>query len=188
MKYLFVFLAFIPIFSFSQVSYEHRVEIELKNDYINEKVIDFGADGMILRSKSDDTKDGKDTWRFEKYNTELEKVSSKSIKLDKAFFIDESYNTDDYYFVLFKEKKEDFVLASLNVKTMEMSKVKGVFPSKARIRGMTILGDYAFFKAYLKKHPFLLSVNWRTGKKNLIPIEIPGYSRKKTNVWNFSGS
>ena len=50
---------------------------------------------------------------------------------------------------------------------------------------MAILGDFAYLKATIKKSPFLFAINWKTGAKKLIPINIKDYSPKRLSLMNF---
>jgi len=186
MKHLIILLSFLFVSNaFGQVEYLKRIEIELDNNYSSETLIEFNEKGIILQSKKEGKEGGNEEWKFEKYNTDLKKVGSKKILMDKKFFLDETFSNDDRHFALFKDRKSKFILSSLDVKTMDLTKTEGNLPKKSRITNMAVLGDYAYFKAYIKKEVFLYSVNWKTGKTNFIPIAISGYNSKDLRVLNF---
>lgn len=50
--------------SFGQLTYEKRLEFELKDGYGGETISDFGSDGMILRSQNTENVNGKKEIKF----------------------------------------------------------------------------------------------------------------------------
>lgn len=187
MKYSIIILSFFFFISnvFGQVEYLERLEIELSDGYFNETVIEFNEKGLILQSRKGEKEGGNEEWRFDKYDTDLKKVGSKKILVDKKFFMDESFSNDDRHFNLFKNRKNKFILSSLDVESMDLTKVQGDLPKKAFISNMAVLGDYAYFKASVKRDVFLFAINWKTGKSNLIPIKLNAYDSKDIRVQNF---
>ena len=50
---------------------ENRIEIELKDGYNSEKVYEFGSNGFVMTSQSDNPVDGAIEYRFQRYSTDL---------------------------------------------------------------------------------------------------------------------
>ncbi|MGB0523112.1 MAG: hypothetical protein ACPGJS_09135 [Flammeovirgaceae bacterium] len=169
----------------NQISYEKRIELELKDGYTNERIYEFGKQGFVMTSRNIEVAANKVEWKYELYNTDLESVKSKSIHINKKFRFDERFVDEHHIHTLYKDKKGNYAIVSVDAATLEIKKVEGTIPKKSWISGMAILGDYAFLKASIKKDSFLFSVNWKTGKKQFIPVNIPRISPKKVSLWNF---
>ncbi len=170
---------------FSQISFEERIEFEIKDGYVDEEFYEMGKDGVIIRTKAVET-DGNDVqWKFEKYNTNLESVWTEFVSLPRKMFVDETYITENALHTLFKDKKGNFQLVSVEAKEEEITEVGGEVLKKTAITDMTVLGDFAFCEAYIKREPYLFSVNWVTGKQRLIPISLNGFKSKDLYVKSF---
>lgn len=176
---LIIALLFATFLANAQIEFSKRIEIELKNDYTSEAIIEVGKNGIILSAY--DTKLSKETqiWNYKLYNTDLEISKEIDVAIPLKYAEEEVYYNDDMLFTLFKHKKGKYILSQIDVATFKESRVSGKLPKKAYITDMTVLGDYAFFNMRIKHNKFLYAINWKTGKQNIIPIEINGYASKK---------
>lgn len=184
-KLLIVLLFFTISSAIAQVSYNKRIEFELKDGYINEKIIEFGKDGFLICSENIESFGKESEWKYELFNSNLESVNTKKVLLNKKYRSVETYNTDKRTHTLYKDRKGNFSIVSVEATTLKVIKVDGMIPKKSSIREMAILGDFAFFNTSIKREAFLLSVNWKTGKKNYIPIRIKNFNRKNIFIDNF---
>lgn len=166
----------------AQVNYQKRIEFDSKDGFDNEEIHPFGSNGFIMSSRSEETKDGEAEWNYELYNTDLESVKLKSVNINKKFTSDETYTNSEGLCVFYRDKKGNFNLVSVRAKDLDIEQAEGRLPKKTYVSNMVVLGDYAFLKASVKKKPFLISVNRKTGRSNLIPIIIGDYSAKKTYI------
>jgi len=187
MKHLLHFCSILLIILFSaqaygQVNSQKRIEFDSKDGFDNEEIHAFGSNGFIMSSRSDETQGGETKWNYELYNTDLQSVKINTIKIDRKFSSDETYRNDEGLYVFYRDKKGNFSLVSVRAKNLDIEEAKGKLPKKTYIDDMVVLGDYAFLKASVKKKPFLISVNRKTGNSNLIPIIIGDYSAKKTYI------
>ncbi len=168
----------------SQISYENRVEFELKDGYSNEQIFEFGKSGFIISSVNEKSTDNETEWKFEKYDINLKPVKSQSVLLNNKLSIDETFTNKERMHSLFKDRKGNFALLTIDALNLEVTKVEGYLPSKTFITDMTILGDFAFLNTKIKKSPVIISINWKTGDQKLIPIKIDNISSKKTILTN----
>ena len=187
MKHLLHYCSILLIFLFSaqaygQVNSQKRIEFDSNDGFDNEEIHAFGSNGFIMSSRSDETQGGETKWNYELYNTDLQSVKINTIKIDRKFSSDETYRNDEGLYVFYSDKKGNFSLVSVRAKNLDIEEAKGKLPKKTYIDDMVVLGDYAFLKASVKKKPFLISVNRKTGNSNLIPIIIGDYSAKKTYI------
>lgn len=187
MKNIFLLLTInLYIFSSvnSQISYENRIEIELKNGYSDEEIFEFGKNGFVMSSRSQKKENNQIEWKYQKYDAELKEVQTKSIFLDDKLNVDQTFTNKDNLHTFFMDRKGNFTLVTVQASDMEFTQIDGVLPKKALITEMSIVGDYAFFNAYIKRVPFLFSINWKNGDKKLIPIEVENIKPKNTDIMN----
>lgn len=169
----------------AQISCEKRIEFELKDGYKNEKIIEFGKDGFLMISKSNESSGGERGRKYEHFNTNLESIDTKSIFLNEKYYSDETFYNDESIHTLFKDRKGNFSIVSVKASSMGITKVDGVIPKKSWIKEMAVLGDYAFFNASIKRSPYLFSVYWKTGKQKMIMIGIENINPKKISLKGF---
>lgn len=79
----FLFLLSISLVSLSQITYDGRIEIELKDGYSGETIFPFGENGFILRSVKEANNSGERQWRFERYDTQLDLMKTQLVMLHK---------------------------------------------------------------------------------------------------------
>lgn len=183
-KSLLLLLIFVNALLMAQVSYEKRLEFEIKDGYSQEEIYEFGKLGIVLGSRNDELVNKQAEWKYEFLDTDLETVKSNTVLVDRKYVSDETYTTDQSIHTLFKHKKGGFSIVSVEAESMKITKVDGLFPKKLYVWDMKIIGDFAIFDAQIKKNSFIATVNWKTGKTNLIPISIEGFSNKKLSIDN----
>ncbi len=169
----------------AQISFEERLEFELKNGYSKERIVEFGKNGFILYAQSTKSEGGKKEWKYDLYNTSLKLTNTKSVYMDKSYFADETWVGAKHVHTLFKTKRGDYILYTLDAETLQETKVEGRLPRKTYVRDMAVLGDYAFFHASVKHNKFLYSINWKTAQANIIPVHISGYNNKNLKITHF---
>jgi hypothetical protein len=177
-----IFLVTFSLSLFSQVNYDKRIEIEIKDGYTSETIHHFGKDGFILQSRKTKEVKGKKEWSYQLYNTDLEVETQNSIKLSKSLYYDENFTDKERNYTLFKDRKGNFTIVTVNAKDCEITVASGVLPKKCRVKEMSVLGDYAYFNSTIKRNPYLFSINWKTGKQKSFPIYITEVKKLK-NVY-----
>lgn len=180
-----VLLSLIGFTGVSQVSYHNRIEIELNDGYIGESLTEFGEEGFMILSRSKKDVKNMFEWRYEQYDTDLEHVNQKTILLNKSFYKDESFDTETFSHTLYRDKKGNYSIVSVEAFTMEVTQVNGALPGKTILSDMAILEDFAIFIGKMSKESFLVAINWKTGKLDIVPIEIQGYKQKQIYVSRF---
>ena len=96
----------------AQVTFEKRIEFELKNGYSKERIVEFGKDGFILYSQSTKSDKGQKEWKYDLYNTDLVLKKTKSVYMDKAYVADETWVGNNRVHTLFKTKRGDYILCN----------------------------------------------------------------------------
>ncbi|MBI1183458.1 hypothetical protein GC194_04270 [bacterium] len=168
----------------AQVKYEDRLEIELKDDYEGEQIIPFDDKGFLLLAKKKGTEGGQEEWKFDAYNTDLRLGPSSSFKLDKDFYFSDRFKTDDCLYLLFKNRKYEFLIIKLRLEDMHVERSGGRLLKKSVVTKFVVLGDLAYLVVSVKGDNHLLRVDLKNDKSTIIPIMIPGFSAKRTSLGN----
>lgn len=170
-------ISFIVVSCLSQLSYEKRIEFDLKDGYYGEEIDEFGENGLILSAKAKNPATKGTEIKYELFSNNLSKVKEKSISLIKGFRHQESYRNDDYLFSLYK-KKDEFTLISVNSDNLEIKQAKGLLPKKTYIQDMVVVGDLAFLSVITKKTEYIITINWKTSETKVDPIILPAAGGK----------
>ncbi len=182
---LLMFISVLALNVFSQISYEERVEIVRGGDYSGYEIYEFGEHGLLMRSYATEDVNDETEWKFELINTDLELEHEESVMLGDRMYDDESFITDNFYHNLFKDRKGNYTLISIDINSFDVYRVDGILPKRTYISDMAVLGDFAYFKSRVKRNSFMFSLNWKTGDKNTIPISIQGVKPKSIVFENF---
>ena len=172
-------------FASGQIKFEERIEFEINDGFVSEKFHEMGEAGVIVSSRSASSSQGNYRWRFQLYNIDLISEWTENLDLDNSFVFDETASTDNSLHNLYRNRKGEFIIVSLEPLYKEVTEVVGAFPKKTIVQSMQILGDYAFFKGVIKGSPYLFAVNWRTGKQKMVPIQIDNFKSKKIVIKDY---
>lgn len=179
MKRIFPLLLFtlLSLSIVGQVSFEERIEIELKDGYINENIYEFGEKGFVMTSAKSGLSIRDKEWRIDVYDTDLKLKDSKKIKISNKLARTRSYTADNFLHKLhYAPGKPNYQLTSVDPVTSKVYKVKGKIPKRAKLgTEMVTQGDDLFFSVMSGfKGRFIHKVNWKTGATKMIPIKIRG--------------
>ncbi len=164
----------------AQISYEERVEFEVKPTSDYQGIIAFGDKGFVKTSRNLEIKGADFELGVELYNTDFELINSGKVLLAKNILIDESHTSENKHHKLYTDNKGNYALVSIDIEDFTVVKVEGKWPKKTLVYDMVILGDYAYMYSKMKKSaPILYLVNWKTGEQKSLPVAIEGANPKK---------
>lgn len=172
-------LFFISFNVSAQISYEKRVEIEEKVGYSNYQTFQFGESGMVVSYEKELKSGDLAEYYFDFYNNNLELKSAKKVAISDKFSTNETCGSDNTGHALLTDRKNNFVLITLDLDNDLLKKVSGTFPKKLYISKMAVLGNLIYVTGNIKKEKVLITVNWQTGKQMVIPVEIDNIKSKR---------
>ncbi|MGD9492042.1 MAG: hypothetical protein AB7V36_01660 [Bacteroidales bacterium] len=188
MKKLLLMLMGIVLSSFmasAQLNTEKRIEIDLRNGYSGETIFESVHGYFILESKADDYVDGQAEIKYDLYSGDLELTETKSVLVPRKMLFRELYYNDDYIYNMYATKGGEFMITSVEMKTMNIETATGSLPPKVILRDMKVLGNQAYFLTSIKKAPAIYRVDLTSGKGTTIPITIGAFSPKKISSKNY---
>ena len=157
----------------AQVTIEKRIELERANIFSFYKMYELGSKGFVFVAGEKNKETGQKEFRFDKYNRDLEKLSSKSIVLN-TYNITIFYKNETELYLWCFTKKRTYTLVSYNIETEQIQQVDIEVPKKCRVKEMVVLGDYAYLNSTIKNAPYLFAVNRKTGTQKVISVTVDG--------------
>jgi len=183
-KYIPILLLLLFSKSFySQISYGKRIEIE--DEFNDNGIYEFGEQGFIFSTVNFTDDRQSKNWVYDFYNTDLEKVSSVEIDVDKKLRLDEKFSDGKELYSIFKNVKGDFVIVTVNPQEKSLESISGSLPRKCRIRDMVVSGDFAYFKSVIKGNSYLFTINLNTGLQKPIMLSVAGTKPKDLMLESF---
>lgn len=166
----------------SQLTYEDRIEIQLKDGYSREEIKIFGEEGFILSSKKNDSEDDLTEWKFEKFNTNLQSEREVTVKMDEDLDPRLNYTSAKIDHSIYSDRHGNFALISVEAESMEITKVHGKLPKKFDFDEMVVLGDFAFVSGVIKNDPVVFAINWKSGVFKMLPVTLAHIKPKKCEI------
>lgn len=179
------FMLFATLLCIAQISYENRIEIELKDGYKKEKIIDFGENGFVLHSQKRKTSGNKTTWRYEMFDTDLKSIKKVEVAIDNKAFrspFPSFVQTDTHIHSFYKNKKGNYTIVTIEIPSLEITKIEGQLPAQTLIGTKAVIGDHLFLEAFGRKNTRLLLINWKTGKQKLIDKILDNFDANQISI------
>ena len=183
--FLFALFLIFSLITYSQIRYEKRLEFDLRDGYSDEEVFALGKNGFILRAARDQRQGSDIIYKYDLFDCDFSLLKTDSVLIPKKLKKGESFFKDETLHTLFKNRKGEFVLVTVNPNDLGLTRVNGDLPSNIIISDMTVLGDFAIFKSVIRRSPYLFSINWKTGKQQPIPIILGSAKTKDTQFSSF---
>lgn len=186
---------------YSQIASEERVEIELNDGYINEELIEFGENGLVLVSQRKKDENKKTELKFVKYNKNLKEDEAVTISFSDKLRWLKTAKSDDELSVFLRSSNGAFMLITMDVSDMSYKQVEGEFSKKLYVSDIEInenvaclstehLGNKYFpTMSYLigrlkRKTQTIVTIDKGSGKVKEIPIEFNNKRPKETSIEN----
>ncbi|MBU3663644.1 MAG: hypothetical protein FGM41_10685 [Bacteroidetes bacterium] len=182
---LIFFYLLTSLWASAQIKYEKRIEIEEKDGFENYQTFQFEESGIVVSYEKELKSGDLAEYYFDFYDQDLELKSTKKVAVSKKQSADFTCGTKKSGHALLTDKNNNYTLISLDVEEVVTKKVEGVFPKKLVLKEMVAMDDYVYIHGYIKKSQTLITINWRTGKMKLSPIEIPNVKPKKVTIQGF---
>ncbi len=170
--------------SFGQLTYEKRLEFELKDGYGGETISDFGSDGMILRSQNTENVNGKKEIKFDSYSTDLEVEESVTFMIEDDYYISKTVRTENRIHTIFRTKKGDYKVHTIRAGSLEQHTASFMLPRTVVIKSSLVVGTTVYFNTQNKKLFEMYAIDWTNGEVKVIPIRIDGFKWNRMRSLN----
>lgn len=175
---LFIVTSLFAQDSGTSVSMEKRIEFESKDGYVGETVIKLGELGFILSAREKGSSGGLETYKFDFYNTDLEKGKTYEVSIDKRFFSDEYVVNDKKLYQYFSSKKGEYRIDIIDGETMEGRFITGELPKKTYAQDIQVSGGFLYATSRKGNDKFILSIDLKENTKSVVPLAIEGVKSK----------
>lgn len=167
-----VVLTFVSFYINAQISYEKRIELDLRNGYSSETIFESSEGFFILEATADEEVQGQKEIKYDLYNSDLILEKTETVLIAKGLRFSESYYNDEYVYNMYTSKQGEFIIISVRRNDLEIMKTKGTMPAKTLLKSMKVLGNQAYFLASVKSAPMIFRIDLSSGKGTGIPVKI----------------
>lgn len=180
-------LALLVTMAMAQLKPDYRVEIQLKNGYINERIYKSAKGYFVIQAEAD--KAGKETReiRYDLYNQELTAIKSASVYVPVTMKTAIDFNDDNRIYKMFVNRSGAFVLYTFTIEGLTIDSVKGNLPKNVLPQNMKIVNSKAWLQAYQKLKTCIVQVDLQTGQ-TFVSECIEKEAGKKSTVVNYQFS
>jgi hypothetical protein len=171
---------------FAQVSFEKRLEFDLKEEYSGHAVHLYGKDGFVIRSVGTKNKGFRD-FKYELYSTELELKNEhiEQVSIGKIY-LSKTFESSEYFIDLLYEKSGATTVITVEGKSLKTNSIKFNLPPQMYSLSGEVSDKYLFLHGRIKKSPVVVVVDWHTGQNQLIPLTFSGYKGTQLSVDDIS--
>lgn len=183
---LFLLIAFglLMIQSFAQ-TFEHRIELDLNDEYQNEVVYPLGEQGFLLQSFEKKAIGGMVGFKSDFYSTDFKLLKSVTTKIKERTLYADSYDRNGMNYTMIRNRRDYFAIIISDANKQECIKTEGKLADLGELSDMKVYDDKAIFKCVGKKENTVLIVELSSGKAKYIPIKVENFRSKMLSILDF---
>ncbi|TDL99788.1 MAG: hypothetical protein C4K58_00605 [Flavobacteriaceae bacterium] len=180
-KYIVSFIIALSNLCFGQQSIEKRIEFELKDGYVEDKIITLGSSGLLHQAVSTNRPI---ELKNDFYSTNLALIKSSAVQLDSKPFLESLYFKDEFSsYTLLTLTNNRFSIVSSNIKTLTSSKINGTF--KGVFINFKVHKNVAIISGIENKIYKLMFVDLISGSLKNIDITYGDFNPKRISIEDF---
>lgn len=176
--YISTFFILLFTFSFSQIQYKERVELDLDDNFKDEKLYTFKENGFVIVTENKHKINKEKEWKLDLYNTKVQKVKTQKIRLHKKFNISEHLVTSNRFYQLFINNKGNCQLYYINFSDLSMDVVNFKIHKKHSIEDIIAFQNKIVLFTYQNKKPVLVYINPSNKTMQTLAFKIEGHKGK----------
>lgn len=157
----------------SQTTHEKRIELPLRENYVDYQMAAFGHNGLMVYSRNKKKVKGFNTWKIWNYDSDLNQKDSTEIQIPIGHLLDENFNSESHLILFFRNRKSGkYIIYKIAVGSLSMESVTGILPKKMRLREMLLSKNKVFLSTVIKKQETLIIIDLNTDEKKIIPVTL----------------
>ncbi len=182
--YFLIAFGFLLTSSFAQTA-ELRIELDLKDDYQDEKVYPLGENGFLLQSFEIKANGGMIGCRNDFYSTDFKLIKSVSVPVKERTVYSDSYDENGVNYTMIRNRRDYFAIVTSDANNQECNKTEGKLADLGVLSEMKVYGGKAIFKCVGKKGSGLLIVELKSGKTKYVPVKVENFNNKALSILDF---
>jgi len=173
-RFTLLLLILFPGFSFAQLDQVKSIEIQMEkhsNDR-NYNVHVLKDNSIMLVTENDHATSSKyKRWTFSKYDTSFAVQWQKEMEIRFYYSAIKSYDNDNYFYILFKEKEAQKVtVVRIDYKSGDLESFDGVLPTKIEdINEFKVLSNMALIAGKINQRPVVMAFRFFDKKIQVLP-------------------
>ncbi len=184
LTFLIAFGFLLLIRSYAQNA-ELRIELDLKNDYKDEKVYPMGENGFLLQSFEIKANGGLVGCRNDFYSTNFKLIKSVTVPVKERTLYTDSFDENGVNYTMIRNRRDYFAIVTSNANNQECIKTEGKLADLGVLSEMKVSGGKAVFKCTGKRGSSLLIVELKSGKSKYVPVKVEKFTSKALSVLDF---
>lgn len=187
MKIRLIFLivfSFLLITSFAQTA-ELRIELDLKDDYQDEKAYPLGENGFLLQSFEIKPNGGMIGCRNDFYSTDFKLIKSVNVPVKERTLYADSYDENGVNYTMIRNRRDYFAIVISDANNQICTKTEGKLADLGVLSDMKVSDGNAIFKCTGKKGSSLLIVELKSGKAKYVPVKVVNFASKALSILDF---
>lgn len=144
--FLIIFLLVSILCFGQQAQVEKQIDIVLLNNFTKNKVIPLGKHGFVIQSQQKVGQKGMRTWRYLRYNTDLEFIGEKELLIESHLDQKDFIVKDSLLYLAFTHNGGgSFTISIYDVLKDEIKEFTGEFPKGTQVKDFKILNGLFYF-------------------------------------------
>ncbi|MFH1121283.1 MAG: hypothetical protein V1775_15800, partial [Bacteroidota bacterium] len=183
---LFFLIAFsFLLFRLSAQTAELRIELDLKDDYKDEKAYPLGENGFMLQSFEIKANGGMIGCRNDFYSTDFKLIKSVIVPVKERTLYTDSYDENGVNYTMIRNRRDYFAIVTSDANNQECNKTEGKLADLGVLSEMKVSGGKAIFKCVGKRGSSLLIVELKSGKTKYVPVKVESFNSKALSILDF---
>jgi len=183
-------LFFLIAFSFLLISSsaqtgELRIELDLKDDYQDEKAYPLGENGFLLQSFEIKADGGMIDCRNDFYSTDFKLIKSVTVPVKERTLYTDSYDENGVNYTMIRNRRDYFAIVTSDANNQNCNKTEGKLADLGVLSEMKVSDGKALFKCIGKRGSSLLIVELKSGKTKYVPVKVENFNSKALSILDF---
>jgi hypothetical protein len=157
----------------AQIETAENIEVYQPKTTKSQQLFLFGSHGIVIRLIEKKLEKGQRHWIYQLYDTSLKVTKTTTFLFNKGYDLVNSVESAVYQHALFLDKKGNYILATLHVPELTMSRVEGKLLKKTPLLNMKVRGEHAYFEGRTGNSTLIYSINWKTNIQKMTLISLP---------------
>lgn len=166
----------------SQLVYENRVEIPIKDGYTDENVMPMWETGVIIVADKVDYETRTKERRYQLYDTDLNYVKENSVNIPLTLNYRSGGSTEQGIYTLYYNKKGEGLIVGVDGKSLGTHSSQVTLPKKTFPEDHLVFEGHYYGASFKKRVPYLFSIDSQNGSIKTLPVHWQGPKPKSIEI------
>jgi len=170
--------------SFAQTGTD-RLELDLKDDFENQKVLALQEKGLLIQSTATKATKGQLEIKNDFYDTNLNLLKSESMFVKERTQIIDSYQNNGVNYSLIRNRRDYVAILTSDINTKSVKKVESKYTDEGTLTEMKVYNGKAIFKSEVNKQNKIVIIDLTTGTAQEVAFKFGDFRRTDIQIEDF---